>query len=83
MTLKDDLHGCAVENYFARTLLYFLQVRKQSLVNEPSDWTEMRLSLFFSRFLCLNSLHDSIHVKNERRWPLGVYMRKRTPTRVP
>ena len=83
MTLKDDLHGCAVENSFARTLLYFLQVRKQSLVNEPSDWTEMRLSSFFSRFLCLNSLHDSIHVKNERRWPLGVYMRKRTPTRVP
>lgn len=38
---------------------------------------------FFSRFLCLNSLHDSTHVKNERRWPLGVYMRKRTPTRVP
>lgn len=78
MTLKDDLHGCAVENSFARTLLYFLQVRKQSLVNKPSDWTEMRLSLFFSRFLCLNSLHDSTHVKNERRWPLGVYMRKRT-----
>ena len=38
---------------------------------------------FFLAFFCLNSLCDFIHVKNERRWPLGVYMRKRTSTRVP
>lgn len=55
MTLKDNQHGCAVENSFAGTLLYFSQMRKQSLVNEPSDWKEMRLSLFFARFPSLNS----------------------------
>ena len=53
MTLKDNQHGCAVESYFPRTLLYFSQMRKQSLVNEPSDWNEMRLSLFLPAFLPL------------------------------
>lgn len=72
MTLKDNQQGSAVENSFARTLLYFSQMRKQSLVNEPSDWNEMRLSLFFTRFPSLNTLRDSIHVKNQRRWP-GVF----------
>ena len=72
MALKDNQHGCAVENSFTRALLYFSQTRKQSLVNEPSDWNEMRLSLFFACFPSLNTLRDSIHVKNQRRWP-GVF----------